>query len=155
MAANFEIPVREIKVGQGSFTVRGMNSEDLVFLTSGYLEDVKGIVAKHGEKRHGGLIPREQVADLLMDIAKGFPMMTAEIISRCAEAEDQIDKFRQLSFMKQLEALKAIADLTAEDGGIELKKWGEVLASLLEASGLQLGPLTKSLQTIIETSANR
>lgn len=50
MAVNFEIPTTEIKVGSGSFTVRGMNSEDLTFLVTHYLEDMKATVAKYGDK---------------------------------------------------------------------------------------------------------
>lgn len=155
MAANFDIPTETISVRQGSFTVRGLNSEDVVFLTSHYLEDLKRIVAEYGVKHAvGGVLPRAAVAELVMDIAQKFPMMSAEIISRCAEASEEIDKFRRLSFVKQIEALKAIAILSVEDGH-DLKKAGEVLASLLEANGLQLGPLAKSLQTIIRTAESR
>lgn len=152
MAANFEIPTETVTVRGGSFTVRGMNSEDVVFLTSHYLEDLKTLVADYGKKQaKGGVLPRAAVAELVMDIAQRFPMMSAEMISRCADAPDQIDKFRQLSFVKQIEALKHIAVLSVEDGH-ELKKVGEVLASLLEANGLQLGPLRTRLQTIIKMS---
>lgn len=156
MAVNFEIPTTEIKVGSGSFTVRGMNSEDLTFLVTHYLEDMKATVAKYGE-RAGGRIQKNRVADLVMDLVKDFPMMVVEIISRAAEADsaEDVEKFRRLSFVKQVEAVKAVALLTVEDGEVELKKVGAVLVSLLEANGLQLGPLAKSLQTIIETSENQ
>lgn len=152
MAVNFEIPTTEIKVGQGSFTVRGMNSEDLTFLVTHYLDDMKATVAKYGEKV-SGRIAKNRVADLVMDLVKDFPMMVVEIISRAADstsAED-IEKFRRLSFVKQVEAVKAVALLTVEDGEVELKKVGAVLVSLLEANGLQLGPLAQSLQTITTT----
>lgn len=153
MAVNFEIPTETIQVREGSFTVRGMDSEDVVFLTTGYFEDLSKIVAKHGKKAKGGMLPRDQLAELVMEIAQTFPLMSAEIISRCADAPDQVDLFRRLSFVKQIEALNAIFKLSVEDGP-ELKKVGEVLVSLLEANGLQLGPLAKSLQTIIKTSEN-
>lgn len=153
MAVNFEIETTRIEVGTkgGYFTVRGMNSEDLTFLTVHYLEDAKALVAKYAER---GVIQRNRVADLVMELAKDFPTMVVEIISRCAEATtaEDVEKFRQLSFVKQIEALKAIALLTAEDGGIELGKVMGIVASLLEANGLKPGPLMTSLQTIIETS---
>lgn len=151
MAVNFEIVTTEITVGKGNFTVRGMNSEDVTFLTMHYLEDMKSIVAKHGSK---GVIQRNAVADLVMDLAKDFPMMVVEIISRCAEATsaEDIEKFRRLSFVKQIEALRAIALLTVEDGGVELGKYAGLLAGLLEANGLKSGPLRESLMSIIETS---
>jgi hypothetical protein len=153
MAVSFEIETTRIDVGSkgGFFTVRGMNSEDITFLTMHYLEDIKNTVAKYAGK---GVLPKDRVADLVMEVAKDFPMMVVEIISRCAEAEsaEDTEKFRRLSFVKQIEALKAIVLLTVEDGGIELGKLAGVVASLLEANGLKPGPLMTSLQTIIETS---
>lgn len=153
MAVSFEIETTRIEVGTkgGFFTVRGMNSEDITFLTMHYLEDMKATVAKYAGK---GVLPRDRVADLVMEVAKDFPSMVVEIISRCAEAEsaEDVQKFRRLSFVKQIEALKAIALLTVEDGGIELGKLAGVVASLLEANGLKPGPLMTLLQTTIETS---
>lgn len=153
MAASFDIEMTRIEVGSkgGFFTVRGMNSEDITFLTVHYLEDMKATVAKYATK---GVVQKSAVADLVMEIVKDFPMMAVEIISRCAEATsaEDVEKFRRLSFVKQIEALKAIAILTAEDGGIELGKALGVVASLLEANGLKPGPLMSSLQTIIATS---
>lgn len=153
MAVNFEIETTRINVGSsgGYFTVRGMNSEDVTFLTMHYLEDMKATVAKYAGK---GVLPRDRVADVVMEVAKDFPSMVVEIISRCAEAEsaEDVQKFRRLSFVKQIEALKAITLLTVEDGGVELGKLAGVVASLLEANGLKPGPLMTSLQTIIETS---
>lgn len=152
MAVNFEIETTEIKVGKtGSLTVRGMNSEDLTFLTVHYLDDAKKLVAKYADK---GVIQKNAVADLIIDLARDFPTMVVEIISRCAEAEsaEDVEKLRRLSFVKQIEALKAIAVLTAEDGGIELGKAMGAVAQLLKANGVKPGPLMTSLQTIIETS---
>lgn len=156
MAVSFDIETTRIEVGRngGFFTVRGMNSEDVTFLTMHYLDDMKLTVAKYGKK---GGIARDAVADLVMDLAKDFPSMVTEIISRCAEAEtaEDVAKFRRLSFVKQIEALKAIAVLTVDDGGIDLKKALGAVASLLEANGLKPGPLMTSLLNTIETSANR
>lgn len=153
MAVSFEIETTRIAVGKsgGFFTVRGMNSEDVTFLTMHYLDDMKTTVAKYANK---GVVQKSAVADLVMDVAKDFPTMVVEIISRCAEAEsaEDVEKFRRLSFVKQIEALKAIVLLTVEDGGIELGKLAGVVASLLEANGLKPGPLMTSLQTIIATS---
>lgn len=152
MAVNFEIPTETIKVGSGSFTVRGMDTEDIVFLTSVYLEDVKKLVADFGGK--AGIMPKSKVAELVMEVAKSFPTMSAEMIARCADAPEEIEKFRHLPFTKQIEALKAIAILSVEDGH-DLKNLAGGLVSLLEANGLQLGPLSKSLQTIIKASENQ
>lgn len=153
MAVNFDIETVTISVGTkgGSLTVRGLNSEDLTFLTLHYLDDMQATVAKFGDRN---ITDRPQVADVLRELAREFPNMVVEIISRAAEAEsaDDIAKLRRLSFVKQLEALKAVANLTIEDGGIDLKKALGFVANLLEATDLPPGPLLTSLQTIIATS---
>jgi len=147
---DFEIPTETITVGKGSLTVRGMDSEDVVFLTTHYIEDLKATLTKYGKAKH---LPKSRVADLVMDIIKDFPTMATEIISRCADVrtEDEVNKIRRLPFIKQVEAMKHIALLSSEDGA-DLKKVMGVVASLLEANGLSLGPLTQSLQNIIGTS---
>ena len=138
MAANFEIPTTTITMKTGEFTVRGLSAEDIVFMSQTYWDDAVKLVEKYGKKT-GGVVPRSQVADLVLDLAKDFPSMAAEIISRCADAPEHVDKFRRVSFVKQVEALKAIALLSVEDGH-ELKKWALGLVTLLEARGLLLGP---------------
>lgn len=150
MAIQFEIETTQIKVGKGFFDVRGLNTDDITFLTINYLEDMKAVIAKYGQMNG---VRRDRVADLVMDLAKDFPMMVVEIISRCAEATtaDDIEKFRRLSFVKQIEALKAIVLLTVQDSGIELGKLAGVVANLLEANALPPGPLKQSLQSIMET----
>lgn len=153
MAANFEIETKRINVGKngGFFTVRGVNAEDFVFLTTNYLTDLRLAVAKQAER---GKSSKTAVADLIMDIVKDFPMMTVEIISRAAEATDaeSVEKFRRLAIVKQIEALKEIFLLSVEDGGIDLKKALGVVVNALEANGVNPGPLMNSLTTIIETS---
>ncbi|MEN6334660.1 MAG: hypothetical protein ABFE01_10385 [Phycisphaerales bacterium] len=151
MAVNFDIATHRVEVNKGYFTVRGLSSEDLTHLTITYLDDMKKVVAQYSDR---GIVQRSAVADLVMALAKDFPDMVVEIISRCADSTDPDDiaKFRRLSFVKQVEALKHIALLTVEDGGIELGNVTRVLAAVLEANGLQAGTLTKSLQTIIGAS---
>lgn len=156
MGVNFEIAYETIPVGSGALSVRGMNSEDVTFLLTTYMEDATQAVARYGKKYGGsdGVIPRSAVAALVSEIAQNFPSMAAEIISRCADAPEEIDKIRRLPFIKQVQALKAIAVLSVDDGP-ELKNWIGVLVDLLEANGLQLGPLSNQLRSIIGTSVNQ
>lgn len=153
MAANFEIETITIPMKNGEFTVRGMCAEDIVFMSQTYWDDITKVVAKYGKKT-GGVVPKSAVAELVLDLAKDFPSMAAEIISRCADSPEQVDKFRRIPFVKQVEALKAIATLSTEDGH-ELKKWALGLVSLLEAKGLLLGPQATQLQTIISKSESQ
>ena len=150
MAVNFEIETTRIEVGSGYFTVRGLNTEDITFLTVHYLDDLKALIAKN---TINGAVQKNAVAELLMQVAKDFPMMVTEIISRCAEAEsaDDVQKFRRLSFVKQIEALKAITLLSVEDGAFDLKKVLEVVEKLLVVNGLPSGPLMSKLRNTIET----
>jgi hypothetical protein len=157
MSVDFTIPTMTIQVGKGgkngSFTVRGVNADDVVFLTTTYLEDLKKILAKFGESPR---LQKARVADMVIEIVKDFPMLVAEMISRCADAPNEIAKFRNLSFIRQVQALQAIVILSSEDDeGDLLKKAGAGLASLLETNGLALGPLTAQLRNIIGTSVNQ
>lgn len=152
MAVQFEIERRRIKVGRdGFFDVRGINADDLVYLTKFSLDDIKAAVAKHG--RTGGSIPRDKMADAVLDIAQSFPTLTTEIISRCAEAPEEQDKFRQLPFAITISALKAILELSVEDGGVELKNLAAGLVAVLETNGIHLGPLGTQLRNTIAQSA--
>lgn len=157
MSADFEIPFVTITVGKGgkngSFTVRGMNGDDVVFITTTYLEDLKKVLAKYGGTPR---LQKSRVADLVMEIIKDFPMLSVEIISRCADCPGDTEKFRNLSFITQINALKAILELSSDDDdGQLLKKAGAALASLLETNGLSLGPLSAQLRTIIGASVNQ
>lgn len=157
MSADFHIPTITVRVGKGgangSFTIRGLNADDIVFITSTYLEDLKRVLAKYGGSPR---LQKSRVADLVMELIKDFPMLAAEIISRCADAPEKIADFRNLSFIKQVEALKGILELSSDDDDGELlKKAGAGLASLLEANGLQLGPLSAQLRTIIGASVSQ
>lgn len=157
MSVDFTIPTITIQVGKGgkngSFTVRGVNSEDVVFLTTTYLEDLKKMLARFGDKTR---VAKPAVADMVLEIVKDFPMLAAEIISRCADAPEKVAMFRNLSFIRQVQALQAILTLSSEDDeGELLKKAGAGLVKVLEVNGLQLGPLTQQLRSIIGTSVNQ
>lgn len=157
MSADFEIPYVTVNVGKGgkngSFTVRGMNGDDVIFITTTYLEDLKKVLAKYGNTPR---LQKSRVADMVMEIIKDFPMLSVEIISRCADCPGDTEKFRNLSFLKQIEALKAIVELSSDDDdGQLLKKAGAGLVALLETNGLSLGPLSAQLRSIIGASVNQ
>lgn len=155
MAVNFEIPSIRVPVGKdGYFDVRGLNSEDVTFLTIHYLDDIRRAVAEYKSPES---ITRSAVAELVLQIAQKFPNMAVEIISRAADATtaEDIEKFRKLSFAVQIVALKHIAVLTSEDGVLPLGKYLGVVEKVLAASGYNPGPLMTSLQTIIGASGNQ
>lgn len=147
MAVNFTISTRRVDMSKGQFfDVRGMNTEDFTYLTTTFLEDMKAAVAEHGKL---GRITKDRAAHTIMEVAKGFPTMVAEIISRCADAPDRVDDFRNLPFPVVIKALKEIVELTVEDGGVELGNLLAAVAALLETNGLSLGPLGTQLNDII------
>lgn len=151
MAVNFEIPIERITFKGGFFDVRGMNSEDVSWLMREHIEQAKTVIAQYGQKFERGRIPTNAVTELALDLVQLFPQMAAEIISRCADAPDEWQKFQNIPVVVQAKALHAIMVLTTDDGP-ELKNLMGALVSLLEAKGLQLGTLGKSLQTIINSS---
>lgn len=158
MAVSFENPTEKIMVGKdgGYFTVRGLNSEDVTYLTVNYLDDIKRAVAKQTPKP-GKLVPSQAVTELVKDLATQFPMLCVEIISRAADADaaEDIQKFRMLAFVKQLEALQKIVVLTTSDGVIDLKNLFGVVANLLDANGFQVGPQMSRLMNTIAGSGNQ
>lgn len=147
MAVNFTISTRRVDMARGQFfDVRGMNTEDLTYLTTTFLDELKEAVAQYGKS---GRISRDRAAETIMEVAKAFPTMVAEIISRCADAPERIDDFRNLPFPVVITALKQITELTVEDGGVELGNLLAAVAALLETNGLLVGPLATQLNDII------
>lgn len=155
MSVDFDVPTAFIPVGSKGFAVRGLNSEDLTFLMQNYFEDMKGVVERYGARFKVGGVARQQVAEMCLELMTHFPLMAVEIISRAADATDaeSVEKFRRLSFVKQVAALKEITMLSVEDGP-ELKKVLGVVVTLLESNGIPTGPLMKRLQTITGMSGN-
>lgn len=154
MAVSFEIATRRIKVGpEGFFDVRGLNTEDFTYLTTHYLDDLKEAVARHATP--SGRVKQDNVAAAILDVVSHFPRLAAEIISRCADAPEETEKFSKLSVVTTVEALQAILELTSADGGTELKKVGAGLVAILEANGLHLGPLATQLRNIIDSAASK
>lgn len=153
MSLDFEIPISTIPVGKGNFTVRGLNSEDLTFLSVHYLDDMKNAVAKYaGDKE----VPANALGAIVVDLAKDFPTLALEIISRAAEAREpaDVEKLRRLSFVTHLRALKEIAFLTAQDAGIDLGNVLGVVESVLVARGVNPGPNMIVLKNIIAMFEN-
>lgn len=149
---HFEIGEKLIESRRGSFMVRGMNTDDLTFLVTNYLEQMVRALQQFG-KEHGDdgatLLETKALGELFLILTTGFPELVAEIISRCADRPDLVETVRRMAFPIQVQALAAITELTIEDAG-GLGNLTAVLRSLLETRGLQVGPLTTSLRTIIE-----
>ncbi len=147
MAISFTIQRTRVTVGKdGYFDVRGISAEDLTFLTTFYLNDLKALAMQHA----GGRIPADKMAEVIIDLAKSFPTMVTEIIIRCAGAEEEDrEKFADLPFAVTIRAVKAIADLSLVDGGVELGNLLAAIAAQLDAVGLKSGPLMNSLSGII------
>lgn len=151
MAINFEIETRRVKVGKnGHFDVRAINADDFTYATSYFLDDLKAIAIEQAGKP----IPPGEVAGVLLNIAKSFPSLIAELIARCAEAstEEEFEKFRKLPLPISIVALKEIVELTTQDGGIELGNVLTLVANQLDAAGLSSGPLMKSLSDIMSVA---
>lgn len=148
---HFEIGQTLIETKRGSFWVRGMNTEDLTFLVVNYLEDVMRAMIEFGNKSDEdqlSVLDRSRWPEFMLMLTQGYPELVSEMISRCADAADHIERFRRLPFPVQLQAMHAIAVLTTEDAG-GLGNLVAALRTLLETRGLRLGPLAKNLQNII------
>ncbi len=148
---HFEIGERLIESKRGSFMVRGMNTDDLTYLVTNYLEDMVAALTQFGKDQDltgETLLNRKALPELFFILTNGFPTLVSEMISRCADAPGMAEKVRRMAFPIQIQALHAITELTIEDAG-GLGNLGAALRSLLETRNLHLGPLAKNLQTII------
>lgn len=150
---DFEVAEKRIETRRGTFVVRGMNVEDLTYLTTHYFEDMVKALETHGlSLSETTLDNRESLAELFLLLVRDFPGLVAEMISRAAEEPDKLDQIRRIAFPVQLQLLHAITELTIEDAGGLGNLWA-ALRTLLEARGLRVGPLARNLQDIIEKHA--
>ncbi len=151
MAISFTVETKRVTVGKGGyFDVRGLSADDLTYLTAHFLEDLKSMAIDFSVTK----FKADQRAEMILAIAKSFPGLCAEVVSRCADAsEDDRPQFMRLPFVATIRALKAITDLTLEDGGVELGNLLAAIAAHLDAAGVESGPLMKSLSATISAVA--
>lgn len=123
--ADIEVPTEEIRVGKGTFKVRGISFLDLSILISDNRADLDRVVDSFA-----GLKNDVDPNEFLLKLVREMPSLVAKVIAYAADEPSADAKVLKFPVPVQLEAAKAIARLTFEEAG-GVKKFVEQLASLL------------------------
>lgn len=124
------IPTRSIKVGESSFDVQGLSLSILSDLIQNHLEDVSSALAVIDEMQKADLSEESLIASIL-GIVKEAPKLAAKLIVLASgdDSEKAVEVAISLPTPVQIEAIRAIYELTVEDiGGI--KKFKNLLQNL-------------------------
>lgn len=123
--AEIEVPTEEIRVGKGSFKVRGISFLDLSILISDNRADLDRVV-----DLFAGLKNDVAPDEFLLKLVREMPTIVAKVIAHAADEPASHAKVLKLPVPAQLEAARAVARLTFEEAG-GVKKFVEQLVSLL------------------------
>ncbi len=130
--STFDIPVREVKFRSGTLYVRGVATADITMLLSDHLDQLNNIFGLYG--LDGDKAPDEAQQTAIVSNALQFainlvaksPELVAKLITNCTEGLP-IELVRQMPAPVQVDAIRAIFDLTFEEHGGAKKFLGSVL----------------------------
>ena len=140
---------RVISLGETSFRVNVVSLQELAPLLRVHLPDLERLfeIFENLAEQDKQDIP--VIAGRLISQAPGF---AANLIAICAGEPDQATTAQSLSFVTQVQAVAAIAELTfMEVGGV--KKGIEVLANLITKNGINFSEMMGKAATISKTIA--
>ena len=123
------IPSEDIAVGKSSFSVRGLNADDVAHLFLSNRADVERFAALW--QIHDGEVTQDFIAAVLKEV----PALVAQAIACAADEPAEWEKARKLSIPVQLQAINAVGRLTFE--GVGVKKFLE--GALLFMQGMTAG----------------
>lgn len=113
-----------------SFAVRGLALPDITYLVTHHLGDLVKAVDLYQERKGMARWNKTSLTTFATIIARDFPLLTAEIVSVCADEEGQLDKIMKLPFLVQINAMLIVCKLTMEEAG-GLKNLSAFAAPLL------------------------
>ena len=130
MSLNFTIPTKRIPMPtaenpDNGFDVRGLSTDDLVYLIGKYFADLKDLYDPKQPKPDFNLFAAK--------LQKQAPEALAEAIAIAADAKDQVELFRRLPTAISYITVSEIGALTfGEEGGLE--SFLGMMASVLGAT---------------------
>lgn len=147
--ASYEPERKKIEFKGGSFTVRGLSTEDIAILLQEHFQDFDAIMDSWGNHKQN-VFTKDALQDFAINLVKDVPILAAKIIALAAEEPDQVEKVRKLSFPIMLEALLTSFQLCFEEvGGVGkwFERMGPTLKRLLPSSAIEgLGRLAEERQ---------
>jgi hypothetical protein len=146
--SSYIVPTSSVVVGKTSFDVRAIAFPDLTSLVQNHMTDLMVIIDKHRETKND-VYAKKNISELVVMVARDFPTLATEIISRCIANEvvtdETRDKIAQLSFPVFIDAMIKIAMLTVEEAGGLKNLIASLRSRLVEATQemVDQGSLTK------------
>lgn len=113
----------------GSFQVRGLSLDDVSVLMKDHLADLDELLVLYSRN----VDPQMTVAataQYAVTLVREAPSLVANVIALASDEPDAIDNARRLPLPTQVDALKAIGQLTFEEAG-GAKKFFESLKELV------------------------
>lgn len=114
--AAYVVPKREVTFRGGSFHVKGLSLDDVTILMGGYLNEIDNLFKLY-DKEDTRETAVSESAKLAIGIVRESPAMIGTMIAICSGEPDQVEIARNLPLDVQIEALKAIIELTFEEAG--------------------------------------
>lgn len=118
--------------GDRSLHVRGLSLDDVAVLMNAHFADIDNIFNLY-DQRAGQDQMIDAVLGFIATLVKESPALVGNIIALACDEPQFVDRARKLSASAQIEALKAVAQLTFEEAG-GYRKFFESLSTLLRGA---------------------
>jgi hypothetical protein len=125
--ASYSPPRKDIAVGVGSLSLRGLNLDDISLLMSAHSDKLFSAFQQFESIVKSDNPESAVIARLVFDLINEAPQVAADIIALAADEPDHHQNARKLPFPVQVQALITVANLTFEAGG----GLGELKAALV------------------------
>jgi hypothetical protein len=113
--SDYKPPKRKIEFDGGSFEVRAISLPDVAMLIDLHERTIAAIVTKIRERQNLDFDSAEIMVNTIMEVVRESPMLAANIISLCADEQDQMQTVLKLPLPVQIDALQQIANVTFTD----------------------------------------
>jgi hypothetical protein len=136
----YKAPTKEIKIGETSTRVRGVNDNDLALLMNEFPDLMQNVISGLNIVLSDKVNwKHDQIPQILMQSINSFPIVAATIVALCCMDEENLSQEElvattmELPLSIKLEILTGIFELTFTEGGA-IKKF---LAKLSQAKQTQ------------------
>lgn len=128
--AEFVIARKLVSFAGGSFHVKGLSLDDINFLIRDWLPEIDSLfkMYENEDLRETAI---SESAKFAIGIVQQAPHLVGTLIAVGAEELDMVDIARRLPIPAQVEAIKAIFELTFEEAG-GAKKFLDMILSLVQ-----------------------
>lgn len=113
--ADNDPPKRKVLFPGGEFEVRAITLPDVAIIVDSHRFVIDRIVTQLRARGELNLENPETLVDTLMEVIRESPILVANIISTCADEQDQMGAAMRLPLPVVVEALQTIGSLTFKD----------------------------------------